>query len=146
MPKHKMINQADIGDFGERFMQFRHKPKEAIRHLKRMKRGECIAALHRDDIGDIDIVWGENDPKTNKGFGLKHIIGKHGAEIKRLGFEVEDFIPIVVQFGELKKAAQADKILLESKMFRVVILVSWAGKKKTFLLTAFDLRKKPTSK
>lgn len=143
-----MAKQNDnvIGEFGEQFTQFRHKPKEAIKHLKSVKHGECIAALYRSEIGDIDIVWGENDSKTNKGYGLKHIIEKHGDEIKRLGFEVEDFIPIVVQFGELKSAVQKDKILLESKMFRVVIMISWSGRKKNFLLTAFDLRKKPKSK
>ena len=138
----KVIN----GEFGPVYSQFKNKPKKAILHLKKVKIGECPESLYRDDIGYIDIVWGENDPKTNKGFGLKHIIEKHGEEIKQLGFEVEDFIPIVVQYGELKKATETQKILLESKMFRVVIMVSWHGRRKVFLLTAFDLRKKPKKK
>jgi hypothetical protein len=109
-----------------------------------MQNGECPKALYREDIGYIDIVWGENDPKTNKGFGLKHIVEKHGTRIKELGFEVEDFIPIVVQFGNLSvKKSDDKKLILESETFRIVIQTRWDNQEKIFLLTAFDLRKKP---
>ena len=47
------------GEFGLQYTQFRHKPKLAIKHLKRAKGGECIAALYRADVGDIDIPWGK---------------------------------------------------------------------------------------
>lgn len=133
-----------IGEFGEQFMQFKHKPKDAIKHLKKVKKGECIAALSHPEIGDIDIVWGVvTDKVKHTGYGLSHIIDKHGAEIKSLGFEVEDFIPIVVQFGELSLSKTKEEYLLESKHFRVVIEKSYKGRKKQWLLTAFDLRKKP---
>lgn len=133
--------KAEIGIFGPVYRQFRHKPKEAIKYLIKVKNGECISALYRDDIGYIDIVWGENDPKTNKGFGLKHIIEKHGKEFKQLGFEAWDFIPIVVQYGNMNvKKSEKDKIVFESKMFRFVVAIQ---KNKKWLLTSFDLRKKP---
>jgi len=129
------------GEFGTIYPQFERKPKQAIKHLQKTKEGECTNALYRDDIGFIDIVWGEND-KNNKGFGLKHIIEKHGKEIKELGFDVSDFIPIVVQSGLLKDAKETSKAILESNMFRVVLMKEWKGKNKKFVLTAFDLRKK----
>jgi len=129
------------GFFGTIYKQFKKKPKEAIKHLMKVKEGECTNALYRDDIGYIDIVWGEND-KENKGFGLKHIIEKHGKEIKELGFEVEDFIPIVVQYGEFnEKKSESDKKVFESKKFRFVIAID-KKRVKRWLLTAFDLRKK----
>ena len=132
------------GLFGPIFGQFQGQPKLAIKHLLKMKTGECPKALYRDDIGYIDIVWGKNDPKTNKGFGLKHIVEKHGNSIKELGFEVEDFIPIVVQFGNLSiKKSDNRKLILESETFRIVIQTRWDNMDKIFLLTAFDLRKKP---
>jgi len=118
------------------YLQFKNKPKQAIQHLMKVKKGDCISALYREDIGYIDIVWGEND-SNNKGFGLKHIIEKHGKEIAELGFKVEDFIPIIVQFGEFKIAEKTDKIYLEGKMFRMVLSKT---NKKTFVLSAFDLR------
>ena len=75
------------------------------------------------------------------GFELKHEILAH---LLKKGFEIEDFVPIVVQFGELaEKKSDDKKITLESNMFRVIIQKKWNGKDKTFLLSAFDLRKKP---
>ncbi len=129
------------GDFGTIYTQFRNKPKEAIKHLKKVKEGECIAALYRDDIGFVDLVWGENDPK-NKGYGLKHIIEKHGEQIKELGFNVEDFIPIIFQYGNLSVSKTNEEYMLESKMFRIVIEKTYKGRKKCWVLTAFDLRKR----
>lgn len=130
------------GTFGTIYTQFENKPVKAIKHLIKVKEGEASNALYRDDIGFIDIVWGENDPKTNRGYGLKHIIEKHGKELQELGFNVWDFISIIVQAGSLVKAKEPEKILLESNMFRVVIVTQWKGKKKQFILTAFDLRSK----
>ena len=132
------------GIFGPIYNQFQGQPKQAIKHLLKVKNGECPKALHREDIGYIDIVWGRNDTKTNKGFGLKHIVEKHGNSIKKLGFEVEDFIPIVVQYGNLSiKKSDDKKLILESDTFRIVIQTRWDNQAKIFLLTAFDLRKKP---
>lgn len=132
------------GIFGPIYGQFKNQPKLAIKHLLKVKNGECSQALYREDIGYIDIVWGKNDPETNKGFGLKHIVEKHGKSIKELGFEIEDFIPIVVQYGNLSvKKSDKKKLILESKAFRIVIQTRWNNQTKIFLLTAFDLRKKP---
>ena len=132
------------GKFGTIYTRFERKPKEAIKHLLKVQEGECVKALYRSDVGFIDIVWGENNPATNKGFGLKHIVEKHGKEIERLGFKVEDFIPIVIQFGEVKiKKSDAKKIVFESKAFRFIVQTEFDGKEKNFLLTAFDLIKKP---
>jgi len=85
-----------------------------------------------------------SNPIRSSNFGLKHIVEKHGASIKELGFEVEDFIPIVVQFGNLSvKKSDNKKLILESETFRIVIQTRWNNQEKIFLLTAFDLRKKP---
>ena len=65
------ITSKRVGIFGPIYDQFQKQPKLAIKHLLKVQNGECPKALYRDDIGFIDIVWGENDPKTNKGYGLK---------------------------------------------------------------------------
>lgn len=104
---------------------FYHKPKKAIKHLMRKKEGECIAALYREDIGDINIIWGDvSDPIKHTGFGLSHIIDKHGENIKKLGFCIEDFIPIVVQYGNFnEKKSESDKKVFESNGFRFVVAI-----------------------
>jgi len=138
--------QYQTGRFGTIFPQFQDKPKEAIRFLMKRCEGECIKALYRQDIGYIDIIWGEND-QNNKGYGLKHIVEKHGSNIEELGFKVEDFIPIVVQFGEFNETvSDAGKKVFESRMFRFVIATNFEGRRKQWLLTSFDLRKKPKKK
>ena len=142
-----ITKEIETGDFGPIYRQFEKKPKEAIKFLRKMKDGECIAALHRNDIGDIDIVWGKvTDSVKHKGFGLAHIIDKHELEINRLGFNIEDFIPIVVQFGDFNlKKSDSNKKVFESKGFRFVIALQKEsqGKTKKWLLTAFDIIKRP---
>ena len=87
--------------------QFVGKPQKAIKFLRKKQTGECINALHRDDIGDISIVWGEvTDPIKHKGYGLSHIIDKH----------------------------EEGSIVVEKR---------FKGREKQWVLTAFDLRKKP---
>ena len=140
-------SKIETGKFGPIYRQFAGKPKEAIVFLREKKDGECIAALHRSDIGDIDIVWGEiTNPIKRQGFGLVHIIDKHELEINRLGFNIEDFIPIVVQFGDfnLKKSDDQKKVF-ESETFRFIIALESGpnGITKKLLLTAFDIIKRP---
>lgn len=131
--------------FTPKYLQFKGKPKEAIKHLLKVKKGECLSALYRQDVGYIDIVWGEHDYSTNNGYGLKHIIEKHGKEIKQLGFKVEDFIPIIVQYGDFStKHSDQKKIVFDGQAFRIIVTKEWFGKKKQFVLSAFDLR--PISK
>jgi len=139
--------QIEKGKYGPVYKQFAGKPKEAIKFLREKMNGECIAALHRSDIGDIDIVWGEvSDPIKHKGYGLAHIIDKHEFEINKLGFNVEDFIPIVVQFGNFNlKKSDSQKKVFESETFRFIVALEKEedGKTKKWLLSAFDIIKRP---
>lgn len=57
--------------FGKNYSQFENKPKEALDFLIDKKEGQVKNAWERDDVGDIDIVYGK------KHFGLNHIIDKH---------------------------------------------------------------------
>ncbi len=123
------------------FKRYKNKPKLAIKHLMKIKKGEALEALYREDIGYVDIIWGDEK------HGLCHIIKKHKNEIKQLGFEVEDFIPIIFQYGEFnKKKSKDSKIVLDSQMFRIIISTHYFGEERKWLLSAFDLRKKARKK
>lgn len=140
-----MAKQKDItSEFGPVYKQFKKKPQEAIRHLINMRDGECIDALYREDIGYIDIVWGKvTDPVKHTGYGLAHIIDKHGADIEALGFSIEAFIPIIVQYGSLKESDTKEEFILESNYYRIIIEKMYKGTKKQWILTAFNKNKKP---
>lgn len=133
-----------MAKYGERYYQYKHEPKKAIKFLKRIQSGACIAAMNRPGVGDIDIIWGENNPDTNKGYGLKHIIEKHGTDIKSLGFEVEDFIPIIVQYGNFdEERSTKNRKVFSNEHFRFVIAIENAnGSERKWLLTSFNIKKR----
>jgi len=130
-------NTIEIGDFGPIFKQFKKKPKEAILFLKEQKKGECVDALYRDDIGYVDIVWGVGG---KNGYGLCHIIEEHEQEFIQLGFRLEDFIPMVFAFGIYSEKPRENKIKLRGESFMLIIKTKWNNKNKRFVMTAFDLR------
>lgn len=140
-PKRKSTTRSNYGEFGRQFLEFKDKPVEAIRFLRKRKSGECLKAIKVPTIGYVDFVWGEND-KNNKGYGLKHIIEKHGKGIEALGYKIEQFIPIVLLYGISSMKSEDNRCILEGKCFRAVVATNYRGKNKQWLLTAFDVTKK----
>ena len=61
------------GAFGNIYDQFKGKVKEALAFIMKHKSGDLLGVFHRDNFGDVDLVWGSNE-KSN---GLDHIIEKH---------------------------------------------------------------------
>lgn len=133
-----------MGPFTDNLKENRRRPSNSF---AKRENGECISALYRSDIGSIDIVWGEvTDPIKHKGYGLAHIIEKHEAEINKLGFNLEDFVPIVVQFGNFNlKKSDSHKKVFESETFRFIVALEneQNGTTKKWLLSAFDIIKRP---
>ncbi|WP_275896772.1 PBECR2 nuclease fold domain-containing protein, partial [Helicobacter suis] len=60
--------------FGTNFEQFYHDPQGAVAKLIQAKKGQVAGAFYREDLGDIDLVWGEGGAK---GYGLNKIVKKH---------------------------------------------------------------------
>jgi len=58
-------NTQQIGEFGPIYTQFENKPKDAIKHLMKVKTGDCINAYHHEEIGWIDITPSGYFLKTN---------------------------------------------------------------------------------
>ncbi|WP_163555367.1 hypothetical protein [Helicobacter suis] len=78
--------------FGTNFKEFYHDPKSAIAKLLEAKEGQVAGAFYREDLGDIDLVWGASatdlkDLKDVKGkplkpYGLSKIVEKHLDDFK----------------------------------------------------------------
>ena len=117
--------------------------REAVKYLLKMKGGECPAAFHRNDVGDIDLIWGEvTDPVKHKGYGLAHIIDKHGTEFHygNSRIRIEDFLPIVIMNGR-KYYETPYKAKFKGEGYKFVIAKKSPGRTddKIWLLTAFEL-------
>lgn len=120
--------------FGEAFHEFTHRPKEAIEKLLWEKRGYVPAAIHKDGVGDIDFVWGEDGPQ---GYGLAHIIERRTLE-GHDGVEFAQSIPDIIENGEVDfKHQKLGRLYISSKDKRVVIRLDWNGTERNWLATAF---------
>ena len=64
------ITPIGESDFGFVYDQFKGNAQGAIQQLMKMQDGEALGALHHDEIGDIDLVWGKAGTKKSDGYGL----------------------------------------------------------------------------
>lgn len=115
------------GPFGPVFAELDGDPEAAIARLKSEQRGEVPAAVVRDGIGEIALVWG-----TDR-FGLKHILARRP--------ELEARIPDLLRSGEwhpdtggLKRAFL---VSAEDPAHVAVIRLDWDGVDKNWLVTTY---------
>lgn len=113
---------------GEEFKGY--KGQAAVDKLLKEQRGHVKGAFHRDDIGDIDLLWG------NDYIGLKHIIKQR----EKQGIDVHSFLSglgdIVTKGLFRKKNDRGNfEFLLNGKM--VIISPEYHGNKITYVLTAY---------
>ena len=126
------------GKFGNIYDQFKGKAKEALAFLKEKKEGDLLGVFHREDIGDIDLVWG--DEKS----GLSHINNKHVGDNKSfatLDIAIER-IEDIIKSGDVT-FSNGDKVVLKKGDELVTLRknIREKGKKtadKNWILTAYN--------
>ena len=119
------------GAFGDIYDQFKGKAKEAIAFLLKKKGGEATGALHHKEIGDIDLVWGEEGTGKSDGFGLAKLVKYHPEVLDNLQEILDDMH--VAQRSE-------NRVRLESDTHQAAVRLTWDNQKKNWLLTAFEKR------
>lgn len=144
----EQVKPVGNGVFGDIYDQFKGKVKEALNFLLSHKSGDLLGVFHRDEIGDIDLVWGDN----KKGF--KHIIDEHINVLLPDFKDEEDAInriEDIINNGTIVKEGDG-KATFEKDGYKVVVSKNIEGKKKNWVLTAFDSmngkgkkKEKPTS-
>lgn len=121
------IQPIGHGAFGAIYDQFKGKAQEAIEFLSEKQDGEAIGALHHKDVGDIDLVWG------NEKMGLRHIIDKHPGVLENLQGKLNDMS--IVSLSD-------NRIVLESDTHKAVVSNNWYGERTdNWLLTAYEKKK-----
>lgn len=125
---------ATESKFGKVFTQFHHNAKDAISKLKQEKSGDAVGALYHPEVGDIDLVWGnegtaEQDYKD--GMGLAKIAIKHP--------EVMDNLQDIISSMQIIQEKERTGYLhLESKDHVAKVRLDWNRESKKWLLTAFE--------
>ena len=119
----------EVGPFGRIYRQFKGKAKEAIQFLLGKKQGEAVGALSHPEIGDIDLVWGEEGTSNSDGYGLAKLAKYHP--------EVLDNLQEIINDMRVTKRS-ANRVQLESDTHQAAVRLTWDNKSKNWLLTAFE--------
>ncbi|EMZ37263.1 hypothetical protein C826_02125 [Helicobacter bilis WiWa] len=113
------LNIKPIKEFGTNYAEHYHSGESAIAKLiseaqahkesgaKGEYKGQVAGAFYREELGDIDLVWGEvTDFEKHKGYGLAHILDKHPE------FDVFN-IPKVIEQGKIEKTYNGYNIVTD---------------------------------
>lgn len=131
------LQPVGIGDFGPIYDQFKGKAKEAIDFLIEKKEGEAIGALSHKDVGEIDLVWGEEGTGHSDGYGLAKLVKYHP--------EVLDNLQGILD--EMTVTSRTDnRVNLESDKYKAAVRLTWNEESKTWLLTVFEKKPSATDK
>lgn len=124
--ERELMSEANSGPFGPVFNDIRNDPAAAISRLLDEGTGEVPAAVHRADLGDIALVYGD------EAMGLRHIQIKHPEILPKL--------PEILTDGELVRVIENDRAYLQlpgKNPPSAVIRLNWDGVEKAWLVTAF---------
>ncbi|EMO1679270.1 hypothetical protein WCX37_001092 [Campylobacter upsaliensis] len=117
-----------LKDFGENFAGY--KGKEAIEKLLEEQRGQVANAFYKEGLGEIDLVWGDEN------FGLRHILNKHGGEFKNLAEQLDE---IITKGEVIKRKGRKNAYNIEHNGFKVGINQGFNQKgENKWIVTAFD--------
>ncbi len=102
------------------------------------RNGQVAGAAYRDDLGDIDLVWGTPKTKESVGYGLAHIIerrtanklnqGASEAEAKEYALSIVKSIPEVLEKGE-KGTDHLGRVFVDYENKRVGLNNEWKNEK-----------------
>ena len=124
---------------GEEFKDV--KGQAAIDKLLHEQRGHVKGAFHRDDLGDIDIFWG------NDGVGLQHIIQqrlkekKTSEEQKAHVRDVLRNIESTINNGVFRKQNKRGDMEFVYNGYGVAIAPTYHNRQITYVLTAYKNEK-----
>jgi len=109
--------------------------QEAIDKLLQEKKGHVKGAFKRDDLGNIDLLWGDDS------FGLQHIIKRREEQKIDPNRFVSD-LSDVIENGKMSINQKTGRFEILSNGKMAVVSPELRGNKLTFLLTAFKSNKK----
>ncbi|CAB4128170.1 hypothetical protein UFOVP99_15 [uncultured Caudovirales phage] len=117
----------EIGPHGPIFADVQG--EAAVRRLLEARDGEAPAAFQHPDIGPIDLVYGQSPAAGQEGHGLSKISVKHP----------EMLAGLTTRLADMKVTSRTEnRIRLADDDGRAVVRLEYDGKRKTWLLTAYE--------
>lgn len=114
------IEPISEGDFGFVYDQFKGNAQGAIQQLMKMQDGEALGALHHDEIGDIDLVWGKAGTRKSDGYGLAKLVKFHP--------EVLDNLQGILDGMHITRRSE-NRVQLENDEYQAAVRLTWNGNK-----------------
>ncbi|WQR72582.1 DUF3519 domain-containing protein [Helicobacter pylori] len=139
-----------LKEFGTNYPEFALKPKEALEKLLQEKNGQVAGAAYREDLGDIDFVWGTPKAKDSNGYGLAHILerrisneikkGLSETEAKEYAFNIVKSIPEVLEKGT-KGTDSLGRVFVDYGNKRVGLNNEWKKEKleNHWVISSYEL-------
>jgi len=106
------------------------KGKKAINKLLKDKSGCIHEAFYREDIGYIDLIWGDNK------MGLQHIIKRRiesGQDLKKLFNNLSEVVETGIMYEN-----ESGRLVITDGDIVVVVAPNLYNKKTAFILTAYE--------
>lgn len=133
-----------LEEFGTNYPQYYRRPKEAIAKLLETKQGQVAGAFYKEGLGDIDLVWG------NENLGLKKIVDKHlsKGDFEAWGEGEQALIKglsDIIENGKLLTENNVNTIILhkDGNTYRLGISKGWFDKgENNWIITAYKVEKK----
>lgn len=128
-----------LKEFGENYIEYYLEGAEAITKILQEKQGQVAGAFYREDLGAINVVWGDSS------FGLKHILEKHADDFKTFGKGangVAQGIDEIVQNGKLVSKNGINTIWHKGKngeYYKLGLSKGFKGKDENqWIITAYE--------
>lgn len=132
-------------EFGPVFTGFERKPAKAIAKLLKEKTGCCPGVFYHKDVGPIGLAYGKPGEGTElkNGYGLSHIIAKHGEE------GISSLLNVIQNgrvFGGKEAPAKLDRIYISDGIALATLQKNWKGDKGsgTWTVTSFVPKRRRT--
>ena len=103
----------------------------AVGKLLEERKGHVKKAFHRDDIGDIDLIWGDDH------VGIQHLMLSRGKQPKINSEEFLSDLNDVITKGAIIKNPNKDNYEIWSNHKLCVISRTFFGKKMSLIITVY---------
>ena len=92
-------------------------------------KGQVAGAFYKEELGDIDVVWGVEGSSKSDGWGLAKIAKYHPEVLGKLDDLIQD-LPIVKE--------TPNRYQLENDDYKIAIRKDFEGQSRNWVLTAFE--------